>query len=386
MPAGGAAASDDAGGHGQARRTTLHEQAAATSADTGRRVLHCDMDCFYAAVHMRDDPALAGKPVVIGGRPESRGVVAAASYEARRFGIHSAMPSARARRLCADVIFVPPDFRRYQRESERIFAIYREYTPVVQAVSIDEAYLDVTGRLAELGSATALAREIRRRVHDERGLTVSVGVGPNRLIAKIASDFQKPDGLTVVPPRRVQEFLAPLPVRRLHGVGPATERALAELGVVTVADLRRQPVGQLLERFGRQGRTLFDFARGIDERPVETHSERKSLGTENTYSRDLAGREVVEPELARLAAGLAAALVSRDLACCTVTLKVRYSDFTTITRSRTLTAPLRDVHGLSRCALDLLERTEALRRPVRLLGVTASNLVHSAADQLHLFA
>jgi DNA polymerase-4 len=366
----------------------LQQQTPTDRGDPGRRVLHCDMDCFYAAVHMRDDPSLAGKPVVIGGRPESRGVVAAASYEARRFGIHSAMPSAQARRRCAAVIFVPPDFRRYQRESEKIVAIYREFTPVVQEVSIDEAYLEVTGRLEAFGSATALAREIRRRVSQERGLTVSVGVGPNRLIAKIASDHQKPDGLTVVPPHRVQPFLDPLPVRRLHGVGPATERVLAELGVATVADLRRQSLAALLARFGRHGRTLHEFARGIDERPVETHRERKSLGTENTYSRDLAGREAVEPELERMAEEVAAALASRDLACCTVTLKVRYGDFTTITRSRTLAAPVRDGPSIAECALELLRRTEALRRPVRLLGVTASNLVQraAAAAQLQLFA
>jgi DNA polymerase-4 len=353
---------------------------------SGRRVLHCDMDCFYAAVHMRDDPSLAGKPVVIGGRPESRGVVAAASYEARRFGIHSAMPSAQARRLCAGVVFVPPDFRRYQRESEKIFAIYRDYTPLVEAVSIDEAYLEVTGQLERFGTATAVARDIRRRVAEERRLTVSVGVGPNRLIAKIASDFHKPDGLTVVPPHRVQPFLDPLPVRRLHGVGPATERALGELGVQTVADLRRLALELLLERFGRHGRSLHEFARGIDDRPIETHRERKSLGTENTYGRDLAGREAVEPEVGRMAAEVAAALARRDLACCTVTLKVRYSDFTTITRSRTLAAPVRDAPAIAECALDLLRRTEALQRPVRLLGVSASNLVQGAAAQLQLFA
>src|SRR5436305_5065019 len=235
------------------------------------------MDCFYAAVHMRDDPSLAGKPVVIGGLPEGRGVVAAASYEARRFGIHSAMPSSRALRLCPQVIFIPPDFRRYRRESEKIFAIYREITPVIQTVSLDEGYLDLTGRLEAFGTATRAAREIRRRVREERGLTVSVGVGPNRLVAKIASDFHKPDGLTVVPPHKVQAFLDPLPVRRLHGVGPATERALAELGVQAVADLRERPLDLLVERFGKHGRLLFEFARGIDDRPVETHRGRKRL-------------------------------------------------------------------------------------------------------------
>ena len=367
------------------RGTVQQPPPAADSGNSGRRVLHCDMDCFYAAVHMRDDPSLAGKPVVIGGRPESRGVVAAASYEARRFGIHSAMPSAQARRLCAEVVFVPPDFRRYQRESQAIFAIYREFTPLVEAMSIDEAYLDVTGHLEAFGTATALAREIRRRVAEERRLTVSVGVGPNRLVAKIASDWKKPDGLTVVPPWRVQQFLDPLPVRRLHGVGPATERALAELGVATVADLRGQDLEQLVDRFGRHGTTLFEFARGIDERPIETHRERKSLGTENTYGRDLAGREAVEPEVERLAGEVAEALASRDLACRTVTLKVRYADFTTITRSRTLAAPVRDGDAIAECARDLLRRTEALGRPVRLLGVSASNLVPGAGPQLQLF-
>jgi DNA polymerase IV len=343
------------------------------------------MDCFYAAVHMRDDPSLQGKPVIIGGRPESRGVVAAASYEVRKFGVHSAMPSSRARRLCPDAIFIPPDFRRYSRESEKIFAIYREFTPLVQAVSIDEAYLDVTDHLGEAGSATALAKAIRRRVREERGLTVSVGVGPNRLIAKIASDFDKPDGLTVVPPGKVQAFLDPLPVRRLHGVGPATERALAEMNVQTVAGLRGVAVEALTARFGKHGRILWEFAQGIDERPVETHSERKSLGTENTYAVDLANLDEMEDELVRMADELANTLERTGLAGCTVTLKVRYADFTTVTRSRTFPVPVCDGVSIAVCAKDLLRRTEAPSRPVRLLGVTASNLVRERISQLPLF-
>jgi DNA polymerase-4 len=352
---------------------------------SGRRVLHCDMDCFYAAVHMRDDPSLQGKPVVIGGRPEGRGVIAAASYEARRYGVHSAMPSSRAVRLCPDAIFIPPDFRRYSRESEKIFAIYREITPVVQAVSIDEAYLDVTGQVGPGATATAIAREIRRRVRDERGLTVSVGVGPNRLIAKIASDFHKPDGLTVVPPHKVQAFLDPLPVRRLHGVGPATEKALNELGIHTVADLRGQPLEALLDRFGRHGRVLHEFAHGVDERPVETHSERKSLGTENTYAVDLREREAIEREVEKMAHEVAAALERRELAGCTVTLKVRYADFTTVTRSRTFPVPVWNAAQIATAARDLLDKTEAFSRPVRLLGVTSSNLVQGRVEQLALF-
>jgi DNA polymerase IV len=351
-----------------------------------RRVLHCDMDCFYAAVHQRDDPSLRGKPVVIGGRPESRGVVAAASYEVRRFGVHSAMPSSQAKRLCPDAIFIPPDFRRYSRESEKIFTIYREFTPLVQAVSIDEAYLDVTDHLGEAGSATAVAKEIRRRVREERGLTVSIGVGPNRLIAKIASDFDKPDGLTVVRPAKVQAFLDPLPVRKLHGVGPATEKALAEMGVRTVAELRAAPLDTLSARFGKHGRLLFEFSRGIDERPVETHSERKSLGTENTYAEDLTDLSRMVEEVERMAAEVAAALARSGLAGCTVTLKLRYSDFTTLTRSRTSDVPLYDAAVIAGIAIDLLRRTQAASRPVRLLGVTASNLVRERIAQLTLFA
>ncbi|HEX4496062.1 MAG TPA: DNA polymerase IV [Thermoanaerobaculia bacterium] len=350
-----------------------------------RRVLHCDMDCFYAAVHMRDDPSLRGQPVVIGGRPESRGVVAAASYEVRRFGVQSAMPSSRARRLCPDAIFIPPDFRRYSRESEKIFAIYHEFTPLVQAVSIDEAYLDVSDHLGEAGSATALAKEIRRRVREERGLTVSVGVGPNRLIAKIASDFDKPDGLTVVRPEKVQAFLDPLPVRRLHGVGPATERALVEMKVQTVADLRGVELDDLIGRFGKQGRVLYEFSRGIDERPVDTHRERKSLGTENTYAEDLTDFTAMEDEVSRMADELAGSLARTGLAGCTVTLKVRYEDFTTVTRSRTYAVPVFDRATIAACALDLLRRTEAPKRPVRLLGVTSSNLVRERVEQLFLF-
>jgi DNA polymerase-4 len=351
-----------------------------------RRILHCDMDCFYAAVHMRDEPALAGKPVVIGGSPEGRGVVAAASYEARRFGVRSAIPAARARRLCPDAVFLSPDFPRYRKESEAIFEIFRRYTPLVQAVSIDEAYLDVSDHLGERGSATAVAREIKERVREERRLTVSIGVGPSRLVAKIASDFDKPDGLTVVPPRRVLDFLAPLPVRSLPGVGPATERVLKEeLGIATIAELRAQPAERLAERFGRHGDGLYHYARGIDERPVVTSRERKSLGTETTYATDLEGLEVMDGEIGRLAAEVAAGLVMRQLAARTVTVKVRYRDFTTVTRARTLPWPVDDPAEIAAQARRLLRLTEAARLPVRLLGVTASSLVRASEGQLPLF-
>jgi len=356
-----------------------------SDAGSVRRILHCDLDCFYAAVHMRDDPSLRGRPVVVGGSPAGRGVVAAASYEARRFGVHSAMPAARAVRLCPDAVFLKPDFPRYRSESEKVFAIYRELTPLVQAVSIDEAYLDVTDHLDPLGSATAVAREIRRRVREERGLTVSIGVAPNRLVAKIASDFDKPDGLTVVRPEQVAAFLEPLPVRALHGVGPATEGALGTLGVRTVEDLRRVPLERLVERFGRHGQALWEHARGIDERPVRTHRERKSLGKETTFREDLDEVEAMERVIEELASDVAESLARRGIAGCTITLKVRYDDFTTVTRSETRALPVAEDAELARIAKGLLQKTEAARRPVRLLGVTASKLVRSDRGQLLLF-
>lgn len=342
------------------------------------------MDCFYAAVHMRDDPSLAGKPVVIGGNPNGRGVVAAASYEARAFGIRSAMPAARAVKHCPHAIFLRPEFERYREESRAIFDIFRTVTPLVQPASLDEAYLDVTDHLEGFESATAVARHIRSRVREERRLTVSVGVGPNRLIAKIASDYDKPDGLTVVPPHRVQAFLDPLPVRRLHGVGPATEKALGTLGVRTIADLRTQSLEVLAGRFGRHGQGLYRYSRGIDERPVRTERVRKSLGHERTYARDLRDLAKMDDELAQLATRVARGLASRQLAARTVTVKVRYGDFTTLTRARTLPFATASADLLRRLAQEMLRGTEAPERPVRLLGVTASGFDHGP-EQLWLF-
>lgn len=351
-----------------------------------RRILHCDMDCFYAAVHMRDDPALRGQPVVVGGDPKGRGVVAAASYEARRYGVHSAMPASQALRRCPGLVFVRPDFRRYRAESIAIFGIYREYTPLVQPLSLDEAYLDVTAHLERLGTATAIAEEIRARVLAERRLTVSVGVGPNKLIAKIASDFRKPDGLTVVKPHQVEAFLAPLEVRRLYGVGPASEGALAAMDVHTVAQLRELSLDRLVARFGHWGRTLWHYARGLDERPVEDRQERKSLSTESTFARDLKDPAEIDATLSHMAEEVALGLKRRDLAACTITLKARYPDFTTVTRSLTLSTPTASPAKVAVVARELLGRTAALERSVRLLGVGASNMVPADHEQLELFA
>jgi len=353
--------------------------------ESDRRILHCDMDCFYAAVHMRDDPSLAGKPVVIGGNPEGRGVVAAASYEARRFGVHSALPAARAARLCPQAIFIKPDFNRYREESQYIVEIFRAFTPIIQQVSIDEAYLDVTEHLEPWGSGTAVAREIKRRVSQERRLTVSVGVGPNRLVAKIASDFDKPDGLTVVKPVRVREFLDPLSVRSLPGVGPASELRLKRKGIETIAELRALALDRLKTLFGKHGQWLYDCARGIDERPVRTHRERKSLSCERTYAKDLQRLEEMDQELERMAERVSRGLKKRELSAQTVTVKVRYGDFTTLTRSHTLPSPTSDEQVMATWAHRLLRKTEAGRRSVRLLGLGAGNLVNGEVSQLELF-
>lgn len=343
------------------------------------------MDCFYAQVHMRDDPALRGKPVVIGGSPSGRGVVAAASYEARAYGVRSAMPASQAVKRCPHAVFLRSDFPRYREESAKIFEIFREFTPILQPASLDEAYLDVSSHLGPWGSATAVAQEIRRRVREERDLTVSVGVGPNRLIAKIASDYHKPDGLTVVRPRQIREFLDPLPVRRLHGVGPATERRLEALGVKTVGDLRRLTVEELQTRFGRHGRGMYEYARGIDERPVRTHRERKSLGHERTYSKDLESLHQMDEQIEWLSEKVVEGLEQRELSARTVTVKVRYGDFTTLTRARSLTDPTASIRTITAIAKQLLRQTEAGDQPVRLLGVTASGFEQPASLQLWLF-
>jgi DNA polymerase-4 len=343
------------------------------------------MDCFYAAVHMRDDPSLEGKPVVVGGDPSARGVVAAANYEARTYGIHSAMPAALARRRCPQTVFLKPDFNLYREESKVIFAIYRDYTPLIQPLSLDEAFLDVSEHLGAFPSATAVAEDIRRRVREERRLTVSVGVAPNKLVAKIASDQNKPDGLTVVKPGAVKAFLGPLPVRRLYGVGPSAERSLAELGVTTIADLRTLSVDRLMGRFGQWGRVLWERARGIDERPVRTRRERKSLSTERTFAEDISDAAEIDAILDGMSGEVASGLEQRRLAATTITVKVRYPDFETPTRAHTLPAPTADRSTIAAVARDLVRRTDAAGRSVRLLGVGASGLVPAAFEQPGLF-
>lgn len=352
--------------------------------ETHRRILHCDLDCFYAAVHMREDPSLKGKPVVVSGNPESRGVVTTANYEARKYGIHSAMPAAWAKRRCAHAVFIRPNFSLYKPESEAVFAIYREFTPLVQPASLDEAYLDVTDHLGDWSSATAIAHEIRRRVREDRGITVTVGVANSKLVAKIASDIQKPDGLTVVRPERVEAFLGPLSVRKIPGVGPVAGKKLGEMGIDTIEDLRGLSLDQLKRRFGVWGERLYQGARGIDHGRVKVERKRKSYGCERTFDRNLSDLGEMEEVIERMAQRVGRGLGQRGLLAETITLKARYPDFKTVTRSKTLTAATNDPQLIAATAKGLLRGTEAEAKSVRLLGVTGSNLVEGQS-QLLLF-
>jgi len=338
-----------------------------------RSILHLDLDAFYAAVEVLDRPELRGKPVIVGGT-SNRGVVAAASYEARRFGGHSAMPIARARRRCPNGGYLPVRMARYAEVSARVFAVYERFTPLVEPLSIDEAFLDVTGCGRLSGSAEETARRIKEAVRKETGLIVSAGAASNKFIAKIASDMGKPDGLVVVPPGEEQAFLDPLPVGKVWGVGKVTEGELARMGIRTIRDLRRTPRELLVRAFGEHGDHLHRLARGIDDRPVETERETKSIGHEETFERDLRHRETMRRGLLALSGRVAERLRREALRGKTVTLKVKYSDFVQATRAITLADPTDDGGTIYRCALDLLSETEAGARPVRLLGVSVSRL------------
>ncbi|QGT77524.1 DNA polymerase IV [Guyparkeria halophila] len=339
-----------------------------------RKIIHVDMDAFYASVEQRDRPELRGRPVVVGGDPAGRGVVAAASYEARRFGIHSAMPAARAARACPEVVFLRPRFDVYRAVSRQIHEVFRRYTERIEPLSLDEAYLDVSDSPACRGSATLMAREIKAAIRETTGLVASAGVSYNKFLAKLASDVDKPDGLYLIDPEAAPGFIQDLPVGDFHGVGPATERRMKARGIHTGGDLRRHELHELVEWFGKAGRHYYQIARGIDERPVQSRRERKSLGHETTYPNDLVGREAVEAALPPLAERVARDLAARELVACTVTLKVKYADFVQITRRRTFTRPLSSAGELLGALPGLLDDTEAGRRPIRLLGVTCSGL------------
>ena len=338
-----------------------------------RRILHIDMDAFYASVEQRDNPFLLGKPLVVGGQPNRRGVVAAASYEARAFGVRSAMSMAKAVTLCPSLIIVPPDFSRYKAASTTIFNLYREVTPLVEPLSLDEAYLDVTENSWNEPLATTVAKRLKQRIRDATGLTASAGVAPNKFLAKIASGWKKPDGLTVIPPDRVEPFLQRLPVDALWGVGPVTADKLRARGINRLVDVRTFDDHALREAVGSMAEWLKRLANGIDDRPVVAHRDAKSSGSENTYPADLIDILTIRAEIADMVGHAVTWLERRELLARTVTVKVRYSDFTTITRSHTAKASRDEADMLAR-ALQLLQKTAAGQRPVRLLGVSVHNL------------
>ena len=331
------------------------------------------MDAFYASVEQRDRPELRGRPVAVGGDPDKRGVVAAASYEARVFGVRSAIPMARAVRLCPSLVVLPPDFTKYRAVSQQVFGIFRSVTPLVEPLSLDEAYLDVTENAWGETLGTSVARRLKMAIRAATGLTASAGVAPNKFLAKIASGWQKPDGLTVIPPERVESFLQGLPVDALWGVGPVTARKLRARGIEKLVDVRAADPGVLRDTVGSLADWLQQLARGEDDRRVISEHEPKSSGSENTFSRDLTDLAEIRTELAAMARDAAAWLARHERYARTVTLKVRYDDFTTITRSHS-DAPTRDEEPIVARALALIEKTEAGRRPVRLLGVSVHNL------------
>ncbi|MBD9526440.1 DNA polymerase IV [Paracoccus sp. PAR01] len=351
-----------------------------------RRIVHVDMDAFFASVEQRDNPDLRGQPVAVGGI--QRGVVAAASYEARRFGVRSAMPSMRAKRLCPDLIFVKPRFEVYKSVSQQIRAIFADYTPLIEPLSLDEAYLDLTDYL-DGRTATRIAQEIRARIREVTGLTASAGVSYNKFLAKLASDQRKPDGLFVIPPEAGAEFVQSLPIGRFHGVGPATAARMESHGILTGADLARQSLEFLTARFGKSGTYYWNIARGIDTREVKPDRIRKSIGAENTFFDDLRDIGAAHAELAPLADKVWRHAVASGKAGRTVTLKVKYGDFRQMTRAKSLPRPVASRDEMLEIARELLEPVFADPHGVRLLGITLSALEAAGAEtaprQLGLF-
>ncbi len=359
------------------------ERAGASSAEAGgsRKIIHIDMDAFYASVEQRDNPELRGKPVAVGGSRE-RGVVAAASYEARKFGVHSAMPSITAKRKCPDLVFVKPRFDAYKAISLQIRDIFAEYTPIIEPLSLDEAYLDVTENLKVIISATQIAEDIRARIRAETELTASAGVSYNKFLAKLASDHRKPDGLFVITPKMGPVFVETLPVRKFHGVGPATAKKMARLGIETGLDLRAQTQAFLQQHFGKAGSYYYWAARGIDERPVRADRIRKSVGAENTFAADLFTYEAARDALQEIVDKVWRYCEGSGIRARTVTLKVKFGNFQQITRSRTGQMQIGTRSELEQLSNALLEPLFPVARGVRLLGVSLSSLAEESEREL----
>jgi DNA polymerase-4 len=350
-----------------------------------KAIIHLDMDAFYPAVEVLDNPELKGKPVIVGGSRQ-RGVVSSASYEARKYGVHSAQPMATAVRLCPNGIFLPVRMSRYKEVSDQVFEIFYRFTPLVEPLSIDEAFLDVTGSARLFGEPEDIAKKIKRRVCEETGLTVSAGIAPSKFVAKIASDMDKPDGLTVVPPDSVRQFLDPLPIEKMWGVGRVTQEALTQLNIRTFKDLRQVSVEILEQKFGQHGLKMHFLAMGIDERDVIPEHDAKSIGHEETFSQDILSVDLAKRELLDLANKVARRMRRHDVTGRTITLKVKYSDFVQITRSMTLPKSTDDGPEIYATVCQLLKKTAMGKRPVRLLGISLSQLSYLGSEsQLFLF-
>lgn len=340
-----------------------------------RKIIHVDMDAFFAAVEQRDHPEYRGKPIIVGGSPDARGVVSTCSYEARTFGIHSAMPARVAKRLCPQAIFVRPRMERYRQVSQQIFQIYKRFTDLIEPLALDEAFLDVTQDKLGIGSATLIARKIKESIYAETGLTASAGVSYNKFLAKIASDYQKPDGLTVVTPEQAEQFIDRIPIGDFFGVGKVTEEKFLARGVRTGADLRKLSEAELIQICQKRGKLLYQHVRGIDERPVVVNRQRKSLGKETTLPKNVYRLEDMLPILETCAEKVSQQLKQKGLLARTVVLKVRFHDFQMITRRKTLEIPTADLVTIMEHIETLLKRIDFTDRSVRLLGVTATELI-----------
>lgn len=339
-----------------------------------RKIIHIDMDAFYASVEQRDNPEYRGKAIAVGGSPEGRGgVVATASYEARKYGVRSAMPSKRALQLCPHIIFVYPRFAAYREVSQQVRAIFHRYTDLIEPLSLDEAYLDVTEDKLNIGSAIAIAQQIKQAIRDELQLTASAGVSVNKFVAKIASDMQKPDGLTFIAPSQVESFMENLPVEKFFGVGKVTADKMKRMNLHTGADLKKLREDDLVQHFGKTGRFYYRIVRGEDDRPVQPHRETKSVGAEDTFPHDLTTLEEMYPELDKIALTVANRLQKYQLKGRTVTLKIKYSDFRQITRNQSLPQGINDLETIVATARQLLVKTDPTDVKIRLLGITLSN-------------
>lgn len=339
-----------------------------------RKIIHVDMDAFYASVEQRDHPQYRDKPIVVGGRPEKRGAVAAASYEARQYGIHSAMPSRVAQQRCKDLVFVSPRFDVYREISQQIRQIFYQYTDLVEPLALDEAYLDVTNNKLEEPSATLLAQRIKHNIYQTTRLTASAGVSINKFLAKVASGLNKPDGLTLICPEAVNPFIETLPIEKFHGVGQVTARKMRHLGIHTGADLKRWSEQDLVRRFGKVGHFYYGIAHGVDHRPVNPNRIRKSIGAERSYAPDLKTLTTILPELEHIADKVTARLKETQRAGHTLTLKVKYANYHQITRSRTWVEPISFEAPIMDWAKELLLTNLDRNQPVRLLGIAISNL------------